>query len=57
MLVAACEIGPGRRVLDVAAGTGNVALRAAEAGAAVVASDLTGESLAAGERNARALGL
>ena len=56
-LVAACEIGPGRRVLDVAAGTGNVALRAAEAGAAVVASDLTGESLAAGERNARALGL
>jgi SAM-dependent methyltransferase len=56
-LVAACDIGPGQRVLDVAAGTGNVALRAAEAGAAVVASDLTGESLAVGERNARALGL
>src|SRR5918998_147173 len=37
-LVAACDIGPGQRVLDVAAGTGNVALRAAEAGADVVAS-------------------
>lgn len=52
-LVAACEIGPGQRVLDVAAGTGNVAIRAAEAGADVVASDLTPESLAAGEREAR----
>ena len=40
-LVAAAGIGPGQRVLDVAAGTGNVAIRAAEAGAAVVASDLT----------------
>ena len=56
-LVAACGIEPGQRVLDVAAGTGNVALRAAEAGADVVASDLTPESLAAGEREARALGL
>jgi ubiquinone/menaquinone biosynthesis C-methylase UbiE len=56
-LVAACDIGPGRRVLDVAAGTGNVALRAAEAGATVVASDLTGESLVVGERRALELGL
>jgi len=56
-LVAACGIGPGQRVLDVAAGTGNVALRAAEAGADVVASDLTPESLAAGEREAQSLGL
>ena len=56
-LVAACGIGPGQRVLDVAAGTGNVAIRAAEAGADVVASDLTPESLAAGEREARTLGL
>ena len=32
-LVAACGISPGQRVLDVAAGTGNVAIRAAEAGA------------------------
>src|SRR5688500_19499020 len=56
-LVAACGIGPGQRVLDVAAGTGNVALRAAAAGADAVASDLTPESLAAGEREARSLGL
>jgi ubiquinone/menaquinone biosynthesis C-methylase UbiE len=56
-LVEACAIGPGQRVLDVAAGTGNVALRAAQAGAQVVASDVTRESLAVGERNARELGL
>src|SRR5829696_261588 len=56
-LVEACAIGPGERVLDVAAGTGNVALRAAQAGAQVVASDLTRESLAIGERHARELGL
>jgi len=56
-LAAACGAGPGMRVLDVAAGTGNVALRAAEAGADVVASDLTAESLATGERRAREAGL
>ena len=56
-LVAACGIRPGQRVLDVAAGTGNVAIRAAAAGADVVASDLTPESLAAGEREARGLGV
>jgi ubiquinone/menaquinone biosynthesis C-methylase UbiE len=56
-VVAACRIGPGQRVLDVAAGTGNVAIRAAQAGAEVVASDLTPESLAAGEREARAQGV
>ena len=56
-LVAACGIGPGQRVLDVAAGTGNVAIRAAEAGADVVASDLTPESIAAGEREARSRGI
>ena len=56
-LVEACAVGPGQRVLDVAAGTGNVALRAARAGAQVVASDVTRESLAVGERNARELGL
>ncbi len=56
-LVEAAGIGPGQRVLDVAAGTGNVAIRAAEAGAAVVASDLTPESLAAGEREARERGV
>ena len=38
VLVEACGIGPGQRVLDVAAGTGNMAIRAAEAGREVVAS-------------------
>jgi SAM-dependent methyltransferase len=57
LLVAACEIAPGQRVLDVAAGTGNVAIRAAEAGAEVVASDLTPENFAAGRREASAHGV
>ncbi len=57
VLVEACGITAGQRVLDVAAGTGNVALRAAQAGAEVVASDLTPENLEAGRREARALGL
>jgi len=56
-LVEACGIEPGQRVLDVAAGTGNTALRAAERGARVVASDLTPESLARGREAARAAGL
>ena len=47
-LVAACGIGPGMRVLDVAAGTGNAAVPAARRGASVVASDLTPELLEAG---------
>jgi ubiquinone/menaquinone biosynthesis C-methylase UbiE len=56
-LVRACGIVRGQRVLDVAAGSGNVALRAAEAGADVVASDLAVENLEAGRREADALGL
>lgn len=56
-LVEACEIASGQRVLDVAAGTGNVAIRAAEAGADVVASDLTPENFAAGRREAREHGV
>jgi ubiquinone/menaquinone biosynthesis C-methylase UbiE len=56
-LVAACGISAGQRVLDVAAGTGNVAIRAAEAGAQVVASDLTPENFPAGRREARARGV
>jgi SAM-dependent methyltransferase len=55
-LVAACEIGPGRRVLDVASGTGNAAIPAAETGADVVASDLTPELLEAGRSRAEAEG-
>jgi len=56
-LVEACGIGPGMRVLDVAAGTGNAALRAAAAGADVVASDLTPRLLEAGQKQADAAGL
>jgi SAM-dependent methyltransferase len=56
-LVQACEIEPGMRVLDVAAGTGNASLPAAAAGAQVTASDLTPELLEAGRRRAEAAGL
>jgi ubiquinone/menaquinone biosynthesis C-methylase UbiE len=56
-LIDACGISAGQRVLDVAAGTGNVAIRAAEAGAEVVASDLTPENFAAGRREASARGI
>ncbi len=52
ILVGACQVRPGDRVLDVAAGTGNAAIPAAEAGASVVASDLTPELLEAGRREA-----
>src|ERR1700753_1035308 len=45
VLVAAMGIGPGVRVLDVAAGSGNISLPAAEAGAEVVSTDLTPELL------------
>ena len=48
-LVEACAIGYGTRVLDVAAGTGNAAIPAAERGGQVVASDLTPELLQAGQ--------
>lgn len=44
-LVAAAGIRAGQRVLDVAAGTGNAALAAAQAGARVIASDLCPELL------------
>ena len=57
VLVHACGIGPGQRVLDVAAGSGNTAIRAAEAGAEVVASDLTPENFEAGRREAQARGV
>jgi SAM-dependent methyltransferase len=56
-LVAACDIGPGMRVLDVGAGTGNASLPAAARGADVTASDLTPELLEAGRRRAEAEGL
>jgi SAM-dependent methyltransferase len=53
-LVAACGIGDWSRVLDVAAGTGNASIPAAERGATVVASDLTPELLEAGRERADA---
>ena len=56
-LVEACGIEPGMRVLDVAAGTGNAALPAAQRGASVTASDLTPELLEAGRLRAEAEGL
>jgi ubiquinone/menaquinone biosynthesis C-methylase UbiE len=56
VLVDACRITRGQRVLDVAAGTGNVAIRAAMTGATVVASDLTPENFDSGRRAARAAG-
>ena len=56
-LVDACGIGPGMRVLDVAAGTGNASLPAAQRGASVTASDLTPELLEAGRGRAEEQGL
>ena len=56
-LVDACGIGPGMRVLDVAAGTGNASVVAAQRGADVVASDLTPELFEAGRERARAAGV
>lgn len=56
-LVEACGIGAGMSVLDVAAGTGNAAIPAADRGAAVTASDLTPDLLAAGRRRAEVAGL
>jgi 2-polyprenyl-6-hydroxyphenyl methylase/3-demethylubiquinone-9 3-methyltransferase len=57
VLVKACGISAGHRVLDVAAGTGNTAIRAAKTGAQIVASDLTPENFEAGRREARAQGV
>jgi ubiquinone/menaquinone biosynthesis C-methylase UbiE len=45
------------RVLDVAAGTGNASIPAAERGAKVTASDLTPELLEAGRERAEAAGV
>ena len=56
-LVEACRIGAGMRVLDVAAGTGNASIPAAQAGAEVTASDLTPELFDAGRTRAQDTGV
>ena len=56
-LVDACDVAAGMRVLDVAAGTGNASIPAAQRGADVTASDLTPELLEAGQRRPEAQGL
>ena len=56
-LVRAAGIRPGDRVFDVAAGSGNAAIPAAEAGGIVTASDLTPELFDAGRRIAAQRGV
>ncbi|MEU3920364.1 class I SAM-dependent methyltransferase [Streptomyces sp. NPDC029004] len=56
VLVNACDVRDGERVLDVAAGSGNAAIPAALAGASVLACDLTPELLESGRRLAERLG-
>ncbi|MEX1140902.1 MAG: methyltransferase domain-containing protein [Thermoleophilaceae bacterium] len=57
LVVERAGVGPGDDVLDVACGTGNAALRAAQAGADVVASDITPELLEQGGRLADEAGV
>jgi ubiquinone/menaquinone biosynthesis C-methylase UbiE len=57
ILVAAADIGPGVRVLDVAAGSGNISLPAAKTGATVVSTDLTPELLQRSQARAAQQGL
>jgi SAM-dependent methyltransferase len=57
VLVQASRIGPGDRVLDVAAGAGNAAIPAALAGAEVTASDLVPELLERGATLAQTRGV
>jgi SAM-dependent methyltransferase len=57
VLVTSCEIEAGQRVLDVAAGSGTVAVTAARTGATVTACDLTPELLEAGRRTAESMGV
>lgn len=57
VLVQASRVGPGDRVLDVAAGAGNAAIPAALTGADVIASDLCPELLKHGRAVAGARGV
>jgi len=56
-IVEAAEVGPDDRVLDVACGTGNAAIRAAAVGADVVGVDLTPELFDAGREEAAEAGV
>jgi len=56
-IVAAVGVRPGEKVLDVACGTGNAAIRAAEAGAEVTGVDITPELFDAARREAAAAGV
>src|SRR5918911_1455931 len=56
-LVDACAVSAGQEVLDVAAGSGNVAVLAAREGARVVACDLAPGQVELGRRRTAAEGL
>lgn len=56
-LLARAELAPGLDVLDVATGTGNIAVRAAAQGASVVGLDITAELFATARPRADALGV
>jgi SAM-dependent methyltransferase len=57
LLVQATGTGPGDRVLDVAAGTGNLSIPAAQTGASVIASDLCPELMEQGRKVAAERGV
>src|SRR5688572_30395405 len=57
ILVEAAGIKPGDLVLDIAAGTGNAAIPAAQTGARVIASDLTPELMEVGKKWAAEVGV
>jgi len=57
VVVEAADVKPGIDVLDIAAGTGSAAVRAAAKGARVVAADLTPELFDAGRRRAEQAGV
>ena len=57
ILVEAAGLKPGDLVLDVAAGTGNAAIPAAQTGAQVIASDLTPELMEVGKKWAAEVGV
>jgi SAM-dependent methyltransferase len=56
-LLAHAHVAPGHEVLDVATGTGNIAIRTAAAGAPTIGLDLTPELFATAERRAEQHGV